>query len=352
MADLPARLPSWSGFHAIRARYGHTGDVNQRPVRTRLWRNGVLEKEDFPFEDISEYVCQEDCLVWVGLCAPDRGRLDALAEELSLDPLAVEDAVERHERPKASRYETHTFLTAYALELDRTTRVLSAEQISAFVLPRAIVTVTADNWFDVQTVVKRWDENSDLTKLGSKALAYGLLDVLVDGHFEVIQALDDEIEGLEDDLFDESGANRQLQRRTFALRKALVQARRVILPMREVLNTITRRDSELSGELRPYFEDLYDHVLRAGEWTESLRDMISSVFETNLSLADTRLNTVMKKLTSWAAIIAIPTAVTGFYGQNVPYPGFAQHSGFYMSSGIMIALVIGLYMAFKRKDWL
>jgi magnesium transporter len=143
-----------------------------------------------------------------------------------------------------------------------------------------------------------------------------------------------------------------VQRRTFAIRKSLVQARRVILPMREVVNTITRRDSGLVEELRPYFEDLYDHVVRAAEWTESLRDMVTSVFETNLSLQDARLNTIMKKLTAWAAIIAIPTAVTGFYGQNVPYPGFGQHWGFVTSTAIMVGLVCGLYVMFRRKEWL
>jgi magnesium transporter len=200
--------------------------------------------------------------------------------------------------------------------------------------------------------VRTWDENIDLCQFGVKSLAYGLLDLVVDGHFEAVQALDDEIESLEDLLFDDRMRTHAVQRRTFAIRKSLVQARRVILPMREVVNTITRRDSNLSEDLRPYFEDLYDHVLRAAEWTESLRDMVSSVFETNLSLQDARLNTIMKKLTSWAAIIAIPTAVTGFYGQNVPYPGFGQHWGFYTSASIMVGLVALLYLMFKRKDWL
>jgi magnesium transporter len=321
-------------------------------VRTRLWRNGVLEKEDFPFEDISDYIHQDDCLVWADLLAPDTERLNALAEELSLDKLAVEDAVAHHERPKASRYDSHTFVAAYALELERETGDLCATQVSAFVLKHALVTVHSDEWFDIATIVQHWDENSDLIKLGPKALAYGMLDVLVDGHFEVIQALDDEMEDLEDVLFDDRVRTNQIQRRTFALRKSLVQARRVILPMREVVNTITRRDSGLADELRPYFEDLYDHVLRAAEWTESLRDMVTSVFETNLSLQDARLNTIMKKLTSYAAIIAIPTAVTGFYGQNVPYPGFGQHWGFVVSSSIMVGLVVGLYVMFKRKEWL
>jgi magnesium transporter len=326
-------------------------DATEPIIRTRLWRNGVVEKEDFPFEDLSEYLDQEDCIVWADLTAPDEKRLAALGEELSLDKLAIEDAVAHHERPKASRYATHTFLSAYALKLNRESGDLTSIQVSAFVLKNGFVTVHPEG-FDVDSMVHTWDENIDLCQYGVKALAYGMLDLLVDGHFETVQALDDEIEGLEDLLFDDKARTQIVQRRTFAIRKSLVHARRVSLPMREVVNTITRRDSHLNEGLRPYFEDLYDHVLRAAEWTESLRDMVSSVFETNLSLQDARLNTIMKKLTAWAAIIAIPTAVTGFYGQNVPYPGFAQHSGFITSSAIMVVLVGLLYLMFKRKDWL
>jgi magnesium transporter len=316
-----------------------------------VWRNGVVEKEDFPFEDLSDYLAQDDCIVWADLTAPQADHLARLGEELSLDQLAIEDAVAHHERPKASRYATHTFLTAYALTLDQRTGELASLQMSAFVLRNGLVTVHPEG-FDVDALVHRWDENIDLCVFGVKSLAYGLLDLLVDGHFETVQALDDEIEALEDLLFDDRMRTHSVQRRTFAIRKSLVQARRVILPMREVVNTITRRDSGLVEELRPYFEDLYDHVVRAAEWTESLRDMVTSVFETNLSLQDARLNTIMKKLTAWAAIIAIPTAVTGFYGQNVPYPGFGQHWGFLTSTAIMVGLVCGLYVMFKRKEWL
>jgi magnesium transporter len=126
----------------------------------------------------------------------------------------------------------------------------------------------------------------------------------------------------------------------------------VILPMRELVNVVMRHADDLHPELVPYYDDLYDHVLRAAEWTESLRDMISSIFETNLSLADSRLNTIMKKLTAWAAIIAVPTAVTGFYGQNVPYPGFGAHWGFWVSTVVMLVMAGGLYALFRRKDWI
>ena len=102
----------------------------------------------------------------------------------------------------------------------------------------------------------------------------------------------------------------------------------------------------------PYYQDVYDHVLRATEWTESLRDLVNTILETNLTIQGNRLNVITKKVTSWAAIIAVPTANHRFYGQNLPYPGFARDSGFLTSSILILALSGALYLAFKRKDWL
>ena len=201
--------------------------------------------------------------------------------------------------------------------------------------------------------MSRWDENVDLTKYGVGALVHGLLDFVVDGHFETVESLDDQIEQLEDLLFDDRPHDHDVQRRSFELRKSLVQLRRVVLPMREVVNTLMRRDVGLvTDELMPYYQDVYDHVLRATEWTESLRDLVTTILETNLTIQGNRLNIITKKVTSWAAIIAVPTAITGFYGQNVPYPGFAHEAGFLTSSVLIIVLSGGLYLAFKRNDWL
>jgi magnesium transporter len=324
-------------------------------IRTRVWRNGTLEAENFPFEQVSDYLEEPDCLVWADICGPNEHDLTQLAEELSLDQHAVEDALALHERPKAQRYATHLFMTTYAIRYDPKTHEGGASRISAFSLPRGFVTVRLDPLFDIEEVVRRWDDNSDLMKFGTRALIHGLLDVIVDGYFEAVQALDDAVESIEDELFDErQEVIADLQRRTFALRKAMVRIRRAILPMREVVNTVMRRatDDLQSTELGPYYQDLYDHVLRAAEWTESLRDMLSSIFETNLSLSDTRMNLVMKKLTSWAAIIAVPTAITGYFGQNVPYPGFGHRSGFVESLVLMAVIASGLYIMFRRKDWL
>ena len=332
--------------------------MSQHPIRTRVWRNGTLEQENFPFEQVSDFLAEPDCLVWADLIAPDHDLTGQLAEELSLDPHAIEDALSQRERPKATRYATHLFLTAYAITHDPDNGQLRTGRVSAFSTARAFVTVRLDETVDIDSVVRRWDENSDLIKFGPRALAHGLLDEIVDGYFEAIESLDDAIEAIEDILFEESGKRAQeVSHTTFTLRRSLVEARRAVLPMREVVNTVMRRATGADGagaapELVPFYEDLYDHVLRASEWTESLRDMITSIFETNMSLADYRMNQIMKKLTAWAAIIAVPTAVTGYFGQNVPYPGYEDHWGFWLSVVVIIAIAVGLYAGFKRRDWL
>jgi len=339
--------------------------VGEQAVRSRLWRDGKLIETDFAFETISEHIRDPGSLVWVDLCEPDHHRLRELARELSLDPLAVEDATAPAERPKVTRYATHQFLTVYAVTLGESPDVpgggdpsaaadrLTKQRVSAFVLPHGVVTVRPAG-FDMDAVVRRWDDNADLIQYGVGALVHGLLDVVVDGHFVAVQGLDDAIEDLEDELFDDSLPGGTVQRSTYAIRKQLVGLRRVVLPMREVVNAILRHRSDIGAptELNSWYDDLYDHTLRAAEWTESLRDMVSTIFETNLSLQDARLNTVMRKLTSWAAIIAVPTAVTGFFGQNVPYPGYDTEWGFLLSAAIMLVLGLGLYIGFKRRNWL
>jgi len=323
------------------------------PVRTRCYRGGVLTDEDFPVGAVSEHLEDPSAMVWVDLCAPAATELQLVADELGLHSLAVEDAATDRQRPKFARYDGHDFLTAYAVQLNGETGELVTSEVAAFITPSALVTVRKDGTFPVQGMVQRWDDNADLAKNGVGALVHGLLDFVVDGHFDAVQALDDQIEELEDLLFDDRPHDKDVQHRSFRLRKSLVHLRRVVLPMREVLNTLMRRDVGLvPQEMIPHYQDVYDHVLRASEWTESLRDLVATIVETNLTLQGNRLNVITKKVTSWAAIIAVPTAVTGYYGQNIPFPGFGDESGFIMSTTLIVTLSIMLYVAFKRWDWL
>jgi len=202
-------------------------------------------------------------------------------------------------------------------------------------------------------VVERWDASSDLAKFGVGYLLHGLLDYIVDGHFETVQAMDDTVESLEDDLFAPNPQSIEVQRRSFELRKSLVKLRRIVIPMREVVNSLMRRDLHVvSDQMMPYYQDVYDHVLRAADWTDSLRDLVTTILETNLTIQGNRMNIITKKVTSWAAIIAVPTFITGFYGMNVPYPGFSEKVGFLLSIAFMLVAGFVLYWVFKRKDWL
>ncbi len=323
-------------------------------ARTRLYRDGRLVEEGFAVEKISDHLGDSRSTIWLDLRSPDEQDLSVLQEEFGLHPVAIEDALVARERPKVDRYQTHLFLTAYGARLDLATGELATSELAAFILPQALITIRKDDGLDIGKVVDHWDASSDLARFGVGYLVHGLLDYIVDGHFETVQSLDDAVEGLEDDLFSPSSVkDLQVQRRSFELRKSLVLLRRVVLPMREVLNTLMRRDlPHVKDDLMPYYQDVYDHTLRAAEWTESLRDLVTTILETNLTIQGNRMNVISKKVTGWAAIIAVPTFITGFYGMNVPYPGFGGHAGFSAAIAIMLFSGVLLYWVFRRNDWL
>lgn len=320
-------------------------------VRTRLYRNGVLEKKGFPIADVSDFVCQPDCAVWFDLCAPSQEELDSIGEELGLHALAVEDVLNDHQRPKVDMYDSHLFITVYGVHLEE--GKLDPVEVSIFVTKNALVTVRENDHFPIEKVVERWDASRDLAKYGVSYLLHGLLDYVVDGHFDLVQELDAQVEDLEDALFDDRMRSKELQRTTFELRKNMVQFRRITLPMREVVNTLMRREPNMIDRaMVPYYQDVYDHVLRVAEWVDSLRDLVGNLRETHLAQQGFRLNEIMKQITSWAAIIAVPTMITGFYGQNVPYPGSEQPWGFWTSTGLWVVASIALWRVFRNRGWL
>ena len=320
--------------------------------RTRVWRAGNLSDRDVPLSDLPTLLAEDDTLIWVDLLDPHADDVQELAAALGLDRHTVEDALSERERPKAVRFHSYSFVTCFTVEGMAENDDL--HRLSIIVLPRAVVTVRLGANFPVDTVEETFGADDQLVRLGSKALLHTLLDTVVDGYYDVITRIDNKIDDLESTLFGQHHAGPAIARQAFTLHKAISRMRRVTLPMREVVTTMLRRSGDEDGhhELLPYYEDLYDHTMRIAEWSESLRDTIESIQDTNLALGDAALNQIMKKLTSWAAIIAVPTAITGWYGQNVPYPGFSQQWGFWVSTGVILGLAVLLYVVFKRKNWL
>lgn len=321
---------------------------------TRLYRNGVLEAEGFDPSLASDYLAEPGTVVWLDICRPTPADFAMVADELGLHPLATEDATGRAQRPKLEPYAGHQFLVAYGASYDPSTRELTASEVDVFFDDRWVVTVRKEPVFAIEPVLAAWDNGAALARHGTAFLLYGLLDVLVEGHFAVVQQLDDEIDALEEALFSGDGGGLATQRRTFELRKALVSFRRITMPMREVVNGLMRRDvCDIDAELMPYYQDLYDHLLRASDWTDSLRDLVSTVLETHLTIQGNRLNEVMKRLTSYAAIVAVPTAVAGIYGMNTRiYPAAGSATGWWVAIGLMVGISGFLWFYFRRKDWL
>jgi magnesium transporter len=324
------------------------------PTRTRMYRCGSLAAEGFPAQQISELLdAHPDAVVWLDLFDPDLADLGIVIQEFGLHPLAVEDAIQDHQRPKLDRYPTHLFGDMYAVEFDAATGRLVTAEISAFITPRALITVRKSA-FDVDALIRRWDTAvPEVSSGGVGALLYGLVDAVVDGHYAAVEQLDDAIDELEDALFEDRPTD--IRRRGFELRKSLVQLRRVITPMREVVGRMLRNDWEVqlvAEPLVPYYQDVFDHVTRSVEGVETSRDLLNSILETNLNEQSNQLNDITKKLAAWAAIIAVPTAVTGFYGQNVPYPGFGHHNGFVTSCVVIVLLAGGIWAMLRRRGWL
>jgi magnesium transporter len=313
---------------------------------------GTLTDRDFELELVSDFSKKKHS-VWFDLVDPTPADIAKLAEELDLHELAVEDSIKGRQRPKLDYYESHLYITLYQAQFDRDAGEVALSEISIFVTKYAVVTVRRGTGFDMAAVEKRWDDSSELAVYGTAFLLWGILDVVVDGYFDIVQPLDEELESLEDIMFAPARTDNLIQRRSYQLRKSLVQLRRVAVPIREVINPLLKHNGDiLHNDMMPYYQDLYDHTMRVADWTESLRDLVTTLLETHLTIQGNRLNQIMKQVTSWAAIIAVPTAITGFYGQNIPYPGYDQPWGFWVSTLSILVISGGLYWAFKKRDWL
>lgn len=329
--------------------------MNDKASRThsRAYRNGALVAEDFPLEAVSDQLAIAGTTLWVDLVQPSREQLHSLADELAIHELAVEDALEPHQRPKLDHYATHLFLSCHTVRVDRATRDLERTEVNAFINARWLVTVRKADTFPIELLYQRWNRAADLAEHGVGFLVYGLLDVVVDGYFEAVEAFDEYYDEVSDSIFSENPFSPEQQRDWFRMRQALVAFHRTVFPMREAVSALLRREQTvIPDQLYPYYQDVYDHILRVSESTEALRDLVGTIAETNLSLRDYRQNLIMKKVTSWAAIVAVPTLITGYYGMNVPYPGSGEMWGVVMSTALSLTMSAGLYAVFRRNEWL
>jgi magnesium transporter len=327
-------------------------------ISARLYRDGQLADPDLDPSKVSDVLSERGAVVWVDVAHPTQEVMAALQEEFGFHELAIEDSLSPHQRPKAERYEGYYFLVCYLVEAvdelreDGDAGVVTRE-LAAFVCERYLVTIRKDEGIDLEQVAMQWEAHPDRLKEGGGAMLYWLLDAIVDGYFVAVDALEDRTEDLEEEILgsDEGGGVRG---RIFSLRKELFHVRRAVAPLRDVLDSLQRRTLPVVTEdLEPYYRDVYDHVLRVTDYVDTLRDILSSMFDAHLSAVSNRLNETVKRLTSWAAIVAVPTLIASIYGMNFRHmPELYWRYGYLYALGLMGGLSFALYRFFKRRDWL
>jgi magnesium transporter len=322
----------------------------------RIYRNGRLEDRTFEPSEVSDLLPQPDVLLWLDVEGPTEEDMAMLGREFGFHELALEDCLHPHQRPKIEQYGSYYFLVAYGVSPSATD--LGTHELAAFVGRNYLVTVRKDPPYDLAPTLKRSEAHSQLCTEGGAYLLYLLLDEIVDGYFDALDALEDLSEEVEDAVFQEQEqpTEKEMSRQTqiFLLKKQLLKFRRVASPLREVLDVMQRQTIDVvTGALEPYYRDVYDHVLRATDYLDNLRDILSSALEAHLAVVSNRLNEIMKRLTSWGAIILVPTLLAGIWGMNFRHmPELTWTIGYPLALGLMVLSGGLLYRAFKRRGWI
>ncbi|MDQ3896461.1 MAG: magnesium/cobalt transporter CorA [Actinomycetota bacterium] len=316
-------------------------------ITARCYPEGTA-KELEP-EDVSEAIMHEDQLVWVDVGSPDEADLAVVQDEFSLHPLAMEDVRERHQRPKLEHYPTHAFLVAYTAE---------HKEVNFFIGPTWLITIREDDSPGELTFVdgarKRFERTRpEHTTVGF--LLYVLLDELVDGYFIRNDEVEDQLEELENRIFSEATREERLvQQELFEVRRRLLIYRRMAVPLRDVLAALLRREVGWIDDVAvTHLQDVFDHVLRVIDIVDNHRELMGNAVDAHLAIISNRMNKVMKRMTSWGAILLGSTLITGVYGMNFEHmPELSWKWGFWWALGLMAFITIAGYLWFKAKDWL
>ncbi|WP_081788384.1 magnesium/cobalt transporter CorA [Candidatus Blastococcus massiliensis] len=296
--------------------------------------------------------------VWLGLYEPAEDELGALAERYDLHPLAVEDAVFAHQRPKLERYDDGLFMvfkTATYVEheqLTATSAVVDTGEVMVFVGPQYVITVRHGHHGELSELRHRLEEQRDLLCLGPAAVLYAVADLVVDTFVDVAGAVEDDVEELEASVFspertDDIG-------RLYQLKRELMSLRRAVFPLEVPLQKLAEREIDAVPEaMRSYFRDVLDHAIRVRDQVASLDELLTSILQASLARTSMADNEDMRKISAYAGIIAVPTAIAGIYGMNFEHmPELDWRFGYPTVLLVILSACFFLYRGFKRNGWL
>ena len=305
-------------------------------------------------EDISEYLKRPDCFVWVALKDPEPAELEEMRQEFGLHELAVEDARHGHQRPKIEEYGNQVFAVLRTIEI-RGDEVHCAE-VDIFCGANFILSVRSDTQVGFAAVRERAESEPELLKRGSGFVLYALMDNIVDRYFPIVDALESELERIEERIFEgEAGETaRSNIQALYRLKHKGMTVRHAVEPLIEGVHKLYGgRVPMPCATTQEYFRDVYDHLLRISTQLDGLRDMVTTALQVNISMISLQENAVTKKLAAYAALLAVPTLLVGVWGMNFKHmPELEWIYGYPLSLAVMIVINVFLWRRFRRIGWL
>ncbi len=307
---------------------------------------------DISLEEISDALAlKETGFVWVGLYRPDEPLLLKMQEEFGLHPLAVEDALKAHQRPKVELYGDSLFLVLQTAQVVK--GHIEFGETHVFIGPRYLLTVRHGASLPFTPARERCERNTTLMQLGPSYGLYAVLDAVVDNYFPIVEEFRDELNELEKDIFAED-YRRETIHRLYELKRDLTQMRLAVSPMLDMLNQLVQLYPTLiRDEVRVYLRDVHDHVVRVNEATDTMREMLTAAMSVNVSLVTVAQGEIVKRLAGWAALLAAPTLLTSWYGMNFEHmPELAGRHSYWVVIGVTATICGSLYALLRKARWL
>jgi len=323
-------------------------------VAARIYRDGRL-LTDVDLAKPIPTLEQKNDFIWIGLHEPDAATIKAIQQHFGLHELAVEDALDPRHLPKMESYGDNLFVVARTIHLvgqDGSARI-EYGNTAIFVGRQFIITVRHGSNRGHAPIRQQLEATPWLLKQGPDYVLHAILDFIVDGYFEVIDLVEEQVLAMEDRAL-ESFLDRAQTSRLFTLRRDLFRLQRILGPTEDLANRFVNIDlPQLDSEIDPYFRDLADHVRRVNYRVAGLRDTLTSVIETSGLLEQQRQGVITRQLAAWAAILAVPTAIAGIYGMNFEFmPELESRYGYFIVVGAMLSICTALFIRFKRLGWL
>ncbi len=319
-------------------------------IASSVYAHGV-RVADIPVEEAGEWARKDDHVVWIGLFEPDATLLRCVQQQFGLHPLAVEDATNAHQRPKLEQYGDALFVVARTAQLIDGRIAFGETHI--FLGRGYIVSVRHGASTSYRSVRQHWETCPTSLAKGEDFILYAILDFIVDNYMPVLDAIHDEVEEIEDMVLARPMARTEIEC-LYMLRRDLLRLRNAIMPLVDVCQRLTNGNvPQVRTTLAPMFREVTDHLRTVQEKIDSLREVLAFAFEASLLVGQSQENAITKRLASWAAILAVPTAVAGIYGMNFRnMPELDLHYGYYGVLAFIVASCAVLYWRFKRNGWL